>query len=227
MSSALFYLVATSIVCYGTPPTASPEQHDAQSSEQESSVRGGFEQNATRVSQRLESDGRTAVLPEPEEIWKPTVILSKAHEATCRVKEGDLFPSINLPDPAGKTRSLTDHYGQRLTVVVFWTTRHRFADEQFSYLVPEVVSRYAGHGVNLVAINVGDPEAEVRQRIKDTGAKFPNLLDGSRIAFAQVATMKLPRTYLLDAGGKILWLDLEYSRGTRRELQNAILYYLQ
>ena len=33
--------------------------------------------------------------------------------------------------------------------------------------------------------------------------------------------------FLLDAGGKILWLDLEYSRGTRRELQNAILYYLQ
>jgi hypothetical protein len=37
----------------------------------------------------------------------------------------------------------------------------------------------------------------------------------------------LPRTYLLDSSGKILWFDLEYSRSTRRELNQAIRYVLK
>ena len=53
------------------------------------------------------------------------------------------------------------------------------------------------------------------------------LVDADRAYFRQVATEKLPRTYLLDRNGKILWFDLEYSRSMRRELQNAIQYYLR
>jgi len=33
----------------------------------------------------------------------------------------------------------------------------------------------------------------------------------------------LPWTFVLDANGKIVWFDLEYSLSTRRELQQALL----
>jgi hypothetical protein len=42
-----------------------------------------------------------------------------------------------------------------------------------------------------------------------------------------VATEHLPRTYLLDAEGRILWFDLEYSRATARELINALHFFLE
>ena len=54
-----------------------------------------------------------------------------------------------------------------------------------------------------------------------------NLRDPDRQAFAQIASDLLPRSYLLGADGEILWLDVEYSRSTRRELRNAILYHLR
>ena len=38
---------------------------------------------------------------------------------------------------------------------------------------------------------------------------------------------RVSRTYLLDAQGKILWLDMEYSRATRYDLRNALHFYLQ
>ena len=36
---------------------------------------------------------------------------------------------------------------------------------------------------------------------------FPNLLDADGKAFAQVGSEKLPRTFVLDPSGKILWFD--------------------
>ena len=48
------------------------------------------------------------------------------------------------------------------------------------------------------------------------------LLDSEGEALAKVATRRLPRTYLLDKKGKILWFDMEYSASTRRDLRDAI-----
>ena len=48
------------------------------------------------------------------------------------------------------------------------------------------------------------------------------LMDPQGKALAQVATRYLPRTYLVDAAGKIVWFDMEYSPSTRRQLIQAI-----
>ena len=58
--------------------------------------------------------------------------------------------------------------------------------------------------------------------LEKAGANFPNLLDADGKAFAQVGSERLPRTYLLDPQGKILWFDIEYSLATRRELHQAL-----
>ena len=56
----------------------------------------------------------------------------------------------------------------------------------------------------------------------DREVGFTSLLDTDGSLYSKVATQHQPRTYLLDADGKILWLDIEYSRSTARELSNAI-----
>ena len=66
----------------------------------------------------------------------------------------------------------------------------------------------------------------VRETVEKLDARFPNLLDDKGVALGAVATRKLPRTYLLDASGKILWFDIEYSNTTRRELREAIQFVL-
>ena len=54
-----------------------------------------------------------------------------------------------------------------------------------------------------------------------------SLVDSDSKLFLQFATARVPRTYVLDKDGKILWFDIEYSQSTRRDLANALTYFLQ
>jgi peroxiredoxin len=149
----------------------------------------------------------------------PPVIMSKGHAALCKVKVGDTLPDISLPTLSGGEQTrLSSLYGDRATVVIFWSSDRRMAREQLADMGPEVVERFGKLGVAVVGIAVG-PEAAM---LKAAKGDFPNLLDADGKAFALVGTEKLPRTYVVDPQGKILWFDIEYSLGTRRELQQAL-----
>ena len=50
----------------------------------------------------------------------PPVVLSKGHEALCRLKVGDTMPDIELEQLRGGRRKLADLAGKKATVVVFW-----------------------------------------------------------------------------------------------------------
>ena len=114
--------------------------------------------------------------------------------------------------------------GDQFTVVVVWTNRFAFAREQFRRLATEVALPYRHLGVKVVAVNVGDPVEQIE--LDDlTKEEVVCVRDADGSAIAKVATSKLPRTYLIDGEGQILWFDLEYSRTTRRQLKNAIFYH--
>jgi peroxiredoxin len=154
----------------------------------------------------------------------PVVMLSKGHEAICRVRVGDMMPEIELPiiDRDGKTNRLAEHYGDKATVVVFWKSDRRMALEQLADLGLDVVRPFGEHGVAVVGIAVNESPDRAQSALEATAARFPNLLDAEGRAFAEVGSEKLPRTYLVDAQGKILWFDIEYSLSTRRELHQAL-----
>jgi hypothetical protein len=73
-----------------------------------------------------------------------------------------------------------------------------------------------------VGIAVNESPEKAQATLKSVEADFPNLIDEDGRDFASVGSEKLPRTYLLDPKGKILWFDIEYSLGTRRELKQAL-----
>ncbi len=160
--------------------------------------------------------------PAPAEI--PPVVLSKAHEALCRVKVADLMPPIELP-PLGdgsQRKKLSDFFGEKATVVVFWKSDRRMARAQLADAGPDVIKPFGKAGIAVVGVAVEESEADAHATLKAAQADFPNLLDADSKAFAKVGSEKLPRTYLLDPQGKILWFDIEYSQATRRELHQAL-----
>jgi peroxiredoxin len=152
----------------------------------------------------------------------PPVLLTKAHQALCKVKVGDILPAIELPDLGGSTKRLADLYGQKATVVVFWKGDRRMAQIELADLGPDVIDVFGREGVAVVGIAVDETAATAQAAVKKSGVKFPTLLDAGGQAFAQVGTAKLPRTYLVDPQGKILWFDIEYSLSTRRDLHRAL-----
>ena len=74
-------------------------------------------------------------------------------------------------------------------------------------------------------------DADARDFLKkitgDGADKIVSLVDSNSKLFGQVAKSHVPRTYVLDKDGKILWFDLEYSQSTRRSLTNALTYFLK
>ncbi|MEE9602365.1 MAG: TlpA disulfide reductase family protein, partial [Thermoguttaceae bacterium] len=146
--------------------------------------------------------------------------------ASCLVKVGDVMPVAELPDVGGGMHSLADLYGEKLTVVFFWKSHKKYAVAEFEDLDGDIVAPYFEKGVRVIGINVGDSPEQVEAQIQKVDAKFANLLDPNEAFFAQVATEKVPRTYLLDSQGRILWFDLEYSPSTRRNLERGIKFVL-
>jgi peroxiredoxin len=173
-----------------------------------------------------DSQRTSPIAPQPTEpLHEPVVIMSEAHANSCLVKVGSPFPDMSLLDLQGQPQPISRFFGDRLTLVVFWTSRKPFACEQFCRLERETVQKYANRGLKAVAINVGDTPETVRELAEQCGATFSLLLDSRGEALAQVAASKLPRSYLINSQGRILWLDIEYSQGTCRELRNAIEYF--
>ena len=156
----------------------------------------------------------------------PPIHLSKQHEATCVVKQGDALPDFELQDTDGKKHQLSSLLGERLTAVCFWSGKSPAAVQQLLDMEPEILDTFADKGLAVVAINYGDEAGTAKRMVKQIGFTAPLLLDPKGTAFSQVATHHLPRTYLLDENGKVVWFDLEYSPSTRRHLRQAIEYSL-
>jgi peroxiredoxin len=152
------------------------------------------------------------------------VALSKAHQAMCKVQVGQPMPEISLPPLAGgEAVKLSSLYGKKGTVVVFWKGDRRMGREELADVGPEVLDMFGKAGIAVVGIATGSAANDAAAALKAAkAADFPNLSDADGKAFALVGTEKLPRTFLLDPQGKILWFDIEYSLATRRELNEAL-----
>ena len=153
----------------------------------------------------------------------PPVSLTKQHEALTRVKVGDALPEIELPNVDGGNSKLSALYGKSATVVVFWKGDRQMALDELADLGPDVVEKFGPRGVEVVGVAVSEPAAGAKSTISKTAAKFTQLLDADGKAFDKVGSQMFPWTFVLDANGKIVYFDLEYSLATRRELQQALL----
>jgi peroxiredoxin len=154
----------------------------------------------------------------------PKVALSVADLATSLVKVGDRMPDTRLSDLTGKSQPLLALRGEKLTVVVVWSAQGLSSLEAIRDLSRDVAEPYGKEGVRVVGIAEHGPAEEVKAKSESLGVTFPILLDRDDALLARVTTDKerLPRTYLLDATGKIAWFDVAYSRGTREDLLQAI-----
>lgn len=152
----------------------------------------------------------------------PHVTLSTLHARWCVSKVGDSFPATELPRLGGKQTKLSDLYGKQGTIVLFWQDDRWMSRMALEDLVHEVVPNYDPQEVALVGIAVGQSLGYAQKLLSEVKAEFPQLLDANGAALAEVGSVALPRLYVLDPAGKIVWFDIEYSESTRRELLQTL-----
>ena len=164
---------------------------------------------------------------EPPPTEMPMVVLSQKHVEQSFVRQGDSWPLGELPDLAGEAKPLSDLLGERLTVVLCWSQDNLYSVAALKDLETLVAKNYGPRGVAVVGINVGDAAEAAAAAVEETGVTYPQLSDADGAYFAKLAEKKLPRLYVLDPTGQVLWFDIEWSRTTRRYLDQAIRYQLE
>jgi peroxiredoxin len=163
------------------------------------------------------------IVEPPPKPTMPEVVMTESQAATCLKRVGDQLPEATLKTLDGQEQPLATALGKTLSVLLFWGSDDAdFATFLLEDMLSDVVKPYGDRGVQLVAINVRGDAAEVRKVLDRAKVEFPAFRDDDGSLFGQMATEKLPRIYLVDAQGKILWFDIEYSRTTRRQLDQAI-----
>jgi hypothetical protein len=182
-----------------------------------------------RHMQAVEQPKRQESPPPPLPATMPKVNLSEELRANCLVKVGDVMPTPRLPDI--KTGSLASLYGKKLTVVCFWAAVDRRSALETANilrsLTNEIAMPFAGKGVQVIGIELArnDVDTAAWESVRKTVSKlpFPCLSDGKGQYLGYLCKDdKVPRVYLLDPKGKILWFDVEYSRSTREDLVQGI-----
>jgi len=220
--------VATALGLSGCPATEDPLDPNTGGPQNGSPATG--DRPATDQEPSADASAAQAEVPAPVEPPPPSipeVFLTEAQKTASLVAVGDTLPEGELPAVEGDPQPLRNHFGDSLTVLFFWKPGQSATDQlrevaALEDLQNDVAVAFADRGVQVVAVNVGGEAEAVKQQLDDAGAKFPVLLDGDGAYFAKVATDFLPRVYLLDSTGKILWFDLQWSSTARQSLLQGI-----
>jgi peroxiredoxin len=127
--------------------------------------------------------------------------------STVPVQVNFSAPELTLTDSQGVTHSLADYRGQ-VILVNLWATWCPPCKEEMPAL-QTLYNKYVDQGFTIVAINDGDPTADVLQFIKDYQLTFPVWLDPTYIATEQAfKTLNLPSSFVIDRTGtvRLMWV---------------------
>ncbi len=152
----------------------------------------------------------------------PAVFLTDAHKKLCLVGVGDTLPLAGLQDLKKRPARISDLSGKLGTVLFFWEPGQWMSKIGLADLQSDVAEAYAGHEISVVGVGVDVTPAQVKRDSAALKIDYTMLIDPQGKAFSKIGSKKLPRLFLLDCDGKILWFDIEYSLATRRELNQAL-----
>jgi thiol-disulfide isomerase/thioredoxin len=127
---------------------------------------------------------------------------SQSELSTVPVKVNFPAPELTLADTRGVTRSLADYHGQ-VILVNLWATWCPPCKEEMPTL-QAFYDKYKGNDFVIVAINDGDPAADVVRFVEDYRLTFPVWLDPTYIATEEAFhTLNLPTSFVIDRSGTI------------------------
>lgn len=122
-------------------------------------------------------------------------------------------PALRLTDIHETPVSLADYRGQ-VVLVNLWATWCPPCKAEMPTL-QTYYDKYRSDGFAVVAINDGDPSADVLQFVKDYALTFPVWLDPKYVATEQAfKSMNLPSSYVIDRAGivRLQWVgEISYA----------------
>ncbi|MFC4324125.1 thiol-disulfide oxidoreductase ResA [Litchfieldia salsa] len=119
-----------------------------------------------------------------------------------KVAVGDKAPDFVITDLNGTKHQLSEYRGQAV-IVNFWGTWCKPCEREMPYLENQY-QLYKDQGVQLIAVNVGEPEFSVETFVDKYQMTFPVGIDKGNELLHLYGVDPLPTTFFIDKDGIVV-----------------------
>jgi peroxiredoxin len=111
-------------------------------------------------------------------------------------------PGFQLKGLDDKVVSSADYFGKKPVILVFWTTWCPYCRQQLSQLNARL-AELTKKGIQVLAINVGEPKSKVVNFAKSYSLNLQILLDELSAVAETYELMGVPTYFVIDVSGKV------------------------
>ena len=147
-------------------------------------------------------------------------------EATTLVNVGDVAPDFTVTMLDGRNIKLSELRGN-VVMVCFWATWCPPCRQELAHLQEGVLDRFADQKLVVLPISRGEERSVVEKFITDNGYKFGVGLDSDRAIYDLYASNYIPRTFIINKQGKVVYRNAGYDEAIAEEVNAAIAQALK
>ncbi|MDR2917043.1 MAG: TlpA family protein disulfide reductase [Tannerella sp.] len=133
--------------------------------------------------------------------------------AASIIKVGDIAPGFMVEMLDGNSMKLSDMKG-KVVLLNFWATWCGPCMNEFKEIPEKIIKRF-GENPDFIFIPVsrGETREAVQKKmdqLKENGIDFPVGLDSDKTIYSLYAKSYIPRNYLIDRDGKVVYTSIGY-----------------
>ncbi len=136
---------------------------------------------------------------------------------------GQQIYNTSLSDIQGKTVTVGELKGDKLTVVDFWATWCKPCLLSMPELV-KMSAEFDSQGVRFIGINEDGPRniAKVKPFALSKGITYPVLMDSDQQLMSDMLVSALPTLIILDKDGSVLYMHEGFTYGDENEIKDKL-----
>ena len=136
--------------------------------------------------------------------WMGLLLLTRSEVvcASTSLRIGDSLPAFTFSDTKGFPVKVPDNFGGKVIVLHFWMMGCSSCREEMPAM-DSLFRTYQGKGLEILAVNVGQPKEKVKTYAAGLKVSYPILVDPDMKGTEIYTVSDVPRTYLVDRHGVV------------------------
>lgn len=147
--------------------------------------------------------------------------------ATTIVKKGQKVPAFTFTDENGKTFSISDFKG-KVVMITFFATWCAPCRQELPHIQSDIYDKYKENSqFKLLIFGREHSQKEVNDFKAAQGFTMPFYADKNRTVYSLFAEKYIPRNFLIDKNGTIIFSETGFNNEKFTELKNLIQQQVQ
>ena len=139
---------------------------------------------------------------------------------TTLINAGDIAPDFTAEMLDGSRVTLSELKGKP-TLLIFWATWCPPCRLELSKLQEHIIDPY-GDRINVLPLSRGEERSVVEEYISKMGYTYAVGLDSDQSIYNKYASNYIPRCFVIDAKGKVLYSGVGYDDVVAKEVEESI-----